>query len=356
MFATIGISIVIMFYMLVSKKELQRQGRKLMYAYLKKEIAEKIDSANIFDNIVSFSVDEIRREIIAKSKIKKHFGKMFNYIYYKKFAEKVLLPEKKYGVTFYSVTYSFMELLLYLKEMHNSKMFLMDDGVMSYRNVSHCLAESGKAKYIKHFLEIKTGKINPEKLFYLPELYQELNPQDKILPHRLNTVSDKNVELARAIFNVSDSDKIACKVVIIECNVGEYLYPEEADKLEAIYESIIKKYGSENVFFKRHPRDKREEIEGRTYMRGSVPFEAYNCIQDMSNIILVAWDSTAVLTSKIFFGQEPRIALLYKLVSTFNKDANLEATDKFYQAFRNCYNDPNRMLILENSDEWFEEN
>ena len=43
MFATIGISIVIMFYMLVSKKELQRQGRKLMYAYLKKEVAEKIE-------------------------------------------------------------------------------------------------------------------------------------------------------------------------------------------------------------------------------------------------------------------------------------------------------------------------
>lgn len=42
-FATIGISIVIMFYMLVSKKELQRQGRKLMYAYLKKEVAEKIE-------------------------------------------------------------------------------------------------------------------------------------------------------------------------------------------------------------------------------------------------------------------------------------------------------------------------
>lgn len=42
-FATIGISIVIMFYMLVSKRELQRQGRKLMYAYLKKEVAEKIE-------------------------------------------------------------------------------------------------------------------------------------------------------------------------------------------------------------------------------------------------------------------------------------------------------------------------
>ena len=39
---TIAIAVVIMFYVLLSKKELIRLGKKIVYAYLSKEKADKI--------------------------------------------------------------------------------------------------------------------------------------------------------------------------------------------------------------------------------------------------------------------------------------------------------------------------
>lgn len=56
--ATAGISIVIMFYILLSKEELKRQSRKMLYAYLKRGLADRIVyiaelTCNIFSKFLS---------------------------------------------------------------------------------------------------------------------------------------------------------------------------------------------------------------------------------------------------------------------------------------------------------------
>ena len=58
MFATVAISLVIMFYVLLSKEELARQSKKMLYAYLKKEIADRMIhiaclTRNIFTRFLS---------------------------------------------------------------------------------------------------------------------------------------------------------------------------------------------------------------------------------------------------------------------------------------------------------------
>ena len=123
----------------------------------------------------------------------------------------------------------------------------------------------------------------------------------------------------------------------------------ENDKLEKIYEKLIKKFGIDKIAFKRHPRDERELVSARKYIYGSVPFELFGCIQDLSSNILVAWDSTAVLTPKMFFGQEPTVILLYRIVK--GKINNYSETEKLYSMFSECYESKTKFIVPQTLEE-----
>ena len=120
--------------------------------------------------------------------------------------------------------------------------------------------------------------------------------------------------------------------------------------MEEIYEFLIKSIHS--IAFKRHPRDSRNNFKSRVYVEGTVPFEVINYIQDMTDIILIAWDSTSVITPKMFWNQEPRVLLLYKLVK--GKLNNTNETDEFYQTFKHYYVNKSRFMIPSNESEFKE--
>ena len=59
-------------------------------------------------------------------------------------------------------------------------------------------------------------------------------------------------------------------------------------------------------------------------------------IQNMSDKKLIAWDSTAVLTPKLFFNEEPEVVLMYRIFKVKKEALNPE-TDRLYTSFRESY-------------------
>lgn len=149
-------------------------------------------------------------------------------------------------------------------------------------------------------------------------------------------------------YNITNANMIKQNTVVIECKADDYLSDTANKRLEGLYEKV-KTAENGDVVFKRHPRDGRDKYKNRKYIEGNAPFELIASMQDITSKILIAWDSTSVITPKLFWSQEPRVILLYKIVK--GKIDNLEETDRFYQQFKECYNDKSRFFIPESEDE-----
>lgn len=61
---------------------------------------------------------------------------------------------------------------------------------MTYRNVNHCLAKNGFAKYFRKIVELSIGKINVTCLLYMPDLFERLNGSDFDI-EKLHPISKK---------------------------------------------------------------------------------------------------------------------------------------------------------------------
>jgi len=315
-----------------------------------KEVQDKLNRCKLFNHIKSYELKEIR-PLYNKTGISRSVGSLWSYINYRAVGKDIIVKGRNYQIVFYAAAISAIELLFYFQKQYKPRFVMYDDGVMTYRNVNHCLGNEGKVKYIKQIFEIVHGKIKPSLLLYMPELFSELNT-DKFSINKLNAMSISVINIAKSIYDISDEDTIDENIIVLECKVDDYLKNEEIKEIEEIYSILDKSYGR-NVIYKRHPRDKRELNKNRTYLEGQIPYEVYNMLQDMSEKTLIAWDSTATLTPKLFFDQEPNVILMYRIFNGKQEELNPE-THRLYSIFKKKYLKKGKFMIPDTINELIE--
>ena len=115
----------------------------------------------------------------------------------------------------------------------------------------------------------------------------------------------------------------------------------------------MKDFWKDELVIKRHPSDKKEKHCNIKYCECSdVPFEIIIANSDVSNKILISVFSTAAITPKILFNQEPKIILLCKIFQGYSKECN-EDVIKFFEKTKGLYHAEN-FYIPETEDELFE--
>lgn len=313
-----------------------------------KEIELRLKKLGIFENIVSYHLNEYRACSNSNYRILKSLMRQISYLKFVELGKKVTVLKRKYDEVYFAAAVSAQELIFYFQKMSAPEFIIFDDGVMTYREVAWVNGEKEKIQFVKKLIYCLYGKPQFTYEVYSKELFNKMNPSIANVK-TLDVISDKSRDYLIEVFEANKNESIKGKVIIIECKVDEYLSHEDELILEELYSKIIDYFGNDNVLFKRHPRDNRELNSNRNYLNSTIPFELWGCGNDLNDNILIAWDSTAVLTPKLFYGQEPMVILLYKIV---NGKRNLSGrTNILYNEFWNIYEDKKKFFIPQNVDE-----
>lgn len=181
------------------------------------------------------------------------------------------------------------------------------------------------------------------KQLFSPALYRQLQGTDMKIG-KIPSPSCLPQGLIRDVFLNGQTVHFAEKVLIFDTMRMEILTPEGAQKNEILFRMIEDFFGSEQVLYKRHPRDTTSENRAvRKLPAPDAPFEAICDQNDCSCKILAAFYSTAVFTPKLLFDQEPVVILLYRILQPYvTRHADM---DTYVQAVRNLYRHPERILV-----------
>ena len=235
----------------------------------------------------------------------------------------ILIPDTQYKRIYISSKAYTSRLVQFHCEKYNlnTEFILYDDGLGSYINKK--LISPSLLDCIVRWIAFRKilGIQSDKRILYFPELYEKIHPEcDRNLISRIQT---EKLTVYRSVINriFGYKDELRMKeTVIVLDHPREGLSEKQNALLEDAYNIIIENYGTENVLFKLHPRDKRPLLEGRKYYNDtSLPFEILCMNTEMEDKILVSVMSTAVITPKLMFGQEPKIILLYKILDGISK-------------------------------------
>lgn len=116
---------------------------------------------------------------------------------------------------------------------------------------------------------------------------------------------------------------------------------------------------SEDYIIRKHPTRVPEDNEYNKINiamspKENTPWEVILLnMRDISSKILISINSTACITPKLLFDQEPYVILLYKLVPEFlnHYRVTLPQNERFFYSIKNCYRDTKKFFIPETFDQ-----
>lgn len=282
------------------------------------KIAARIQKIKIFDCVKVIDENRLHRFLQVRSKFLIHLSMVMDYFRVDRKAKQILISNTHYNKIYISSKAYTPRLVQFYCEKNSidTEFVLYDDGLGSYINDD--IINPSRLDRLVRLLAFRRmlGIQSAKRILYFPELYERFHPE-----HKKDLISCipkeeifNNRSTINMIFEYRDEMSIKEPVIILD-DPRVLLSEKQNSTLEDIYELIIEYYGSENVLFKPHPRDKRPRLNKRKYYeRTSLPFEVLCMNTDMEEKILVSMMSTAVVTPKLMFNQEPKVILLYKLL------------------------------------------
>lgn len=314
-------------------------------------IIENIRRKKIFQNVILVKTTDILNYSMHKS-----LNSFLCYINYRKIVPLYLLPYLYNTMLF--CTNSIIERLtrFYLIETYDysPKFIMFDEGVGSYFGNMEQIHTRGD-KFLRKVIFKKKENSNHifDKFLYVPELY--VHNEDsaygnimKIPPINLDT----ELDVFNDIFEFQEKYKIDEKVIFIDLPSDRVFNENGKKKYYNIIEKLETFWKSELVM-KKHPSDKKKKHLNIKYCECSdIPFEIIIGNSDVNNKILISVFSTATITPKILFNQEPKVILLCKIFQGYSKECN-EKVIKFFEKVNELYH-AEKYYIPETENELFE--
>lgn len=318
-----------------------------------RNVANRIIECNFFDNVKW--VDESKYKSKSKNKVVRWASIVNSYINVNSIFEDICINGTEYLKLYISSKAYVGRVfdLYYLKNNFSIKRFYFEDGIGSYCNPNLFIPRMSD-RIIRFFLYgFKSICKSYELIVFCPELFNRLNKNTKLSCSTETidkSVFKNRIEEINYIFQIQKDVVIEEDFIVLD-NLNESLFDDmNREKLYSIYHTIEKHVDTNDLIYKPHPRDKSIKSTGRKYYKyQSLPLESIALNTDFNNKVLLGVTSTAIVSPKMLFEDEPYIVLLYKLVKTTYSD--MELIESVFQAIREVYKSKSKFFIPESEDE-----
>lgn len=228
----------------------------------------------------------------------------------------------------------------------------VEDGVGTYfedeiyspsRIASTILKLRGKMKYIS---KVKTIYVfQPQMMF---------GNRDEFVIKKIPPVSRNNIEFTELVTKLWTFKEMDFHAMYMEQPYNEVIGAEYDTREKQIFEIIEKYFKNDELIVRIHPRSK-DKFADKYKDTNYAPYEAILLNYNVEKKIIISTFSTACLTPKMMFNQEPLVILTYKLYPSFlKKYEEIDKIDAFINKFKMSYRE-NKYVQVPNTIEEFEE-
>jgi|GEM_PF-1207045 len=307
------------------------------------EIARNLEKINIFQKVYIIETNKYKspygiiKKFIMDNSIKKEFGN-------KNYKQLYICYNGLLQNLFYN---------LFLNTNKNMIVNFFDEGTATY---IYPYKNALKSVY-KIFLALLRMKSMDKHLdsvyLYCPSAIQE-NKQYKV--KQLPKISKKNeglINIYNQIFdyNCEENEFEGRKIIFFEESFSQDTDCSDEELIGMVLNSIDK----DEIIVKRHPRVKKNRYidYGVKYNKNSsIPWELYLLNNDFQEKILITLSSTAAISPKVIFDEEPRVIILYHLL---DKKAYIHTDffDKYIDSIKNLYKDKEKFLLTKTKEEFY---
>lgn len=312
-----------------------------------KDIVENVKELGIFNNVYLLPNISIEYPITVKRCLD---------ISIKKNAVKKLLKDKSYENVYYNVDGWLYNSIIFSGLKRKGKTFkniFVENGVNPY-----ITPYDGKEWYLRffihaNFLTCMDGRFVDERYVFEPDAMQVHQSGNIKSISKIDMTDERYKAAINDTFKYdSECDSFKGKDIIIM----EQAPRREPINMVALWENVSQSIDKNRAIIKSHPRQADSELRKLgvdVYGRFMIPWEALMLNEDMSSKTLLSIFSTACITPKLMFDEEPRVIMLYKLMG---RDFSFfgERMVQFVQDIGNRYRDKSKFFVPDSWDEFRE--
>ena len=320
-------------------------------------IAKRIRKLGLFNKVRVINSEKIYNKYYTHRKgFLNHIEIARSYLYVDSISAMILGENVCYKNIFVS-TKAYMPrmvILHFIKHKCRIKVNFFDDGLASYFGDDAYAPQKGDVMIRKLLFGKKAVDLSCDRYLLSPELFKVINPDFKHRIYAIENIWGDPVwtDRLKKIFNVDDIAPIDRRAVILDDPVDELFTPENAQKMNDIFKTVIESFGSEDTIIKKHPRSRTEPMPGCTcYPDYGIPFEMICIGSDLDSKVIISYRGTAAATPKTLLGQEPYVILLYKLVESKLPSTSGALADRYFESIRSIYSDKSKVMIPKDTDE-----
>jgi hypothetical protein len=322
----------------------------LDHATVNEKLYKKLKKMNLFNEVFFAKTRHVANggkskiEFLRDLKELNHFRKkeyMLNQVNLKQVNyEKVLVPsdDPPSQVFWYHIKQNHPEASLYVYE----------DGTKSYTFFDLKFSKF-KSWYLNHlfgvgfFEEIEGAFLHHPKYFanHRNVATYTIPPIDKKDP--------KVKEVMNDVFDFQESDGLFKEQTHFVFFDQAFQFDSELLAQQHLYQLLNEQIDSKRMVVKMHPRTERHEYQQT--IAGNYPFEVMQLNNQMRNKVLISAVSTACLSPKLVFDEEPYVILFYKLMDAPIFQQSQKAYFDFAERVQADYRDKNRFFIPETEEE-----
>ncbi len=255
------------------------------------------------------------------------------------------LKQQSYNVIFTSNLTTFMMAMVLANP--DAEVYYYDDGIASYTYKIGPNYLTGKKRLLFKFYRINVERFYPKKL-YLNNASMFIDgwnvPLVQLPP--LSGASEERYAAMSRVFGTVPEIYSDHKTILLTNPVemrDESVRAEQERKKDELLEML----SSLNVLRRPHPRETVKPA-GNAVIDNSGCLWEQVCMKTIdSGYTLIGTASTAMISPKLFFDQEPRLIFLFKALDFPVDDTFLQLLDKLIKSYKN----PDDIIVLENLNE-----
>lgn len=274
----------------------------------------------------------------------------YKFLFKELFSKKIFSVKinQKYENVFLAGTEMFSKMIAFKLREKNGDIYYYEDGIASYYEVMNVETKNKKDSILKLRYGARPLEICKKLYVYEPDCVT--NNSNQIPVGQLEKIVDSQ-HFKIDIKRVFSAEKYVLDKPCVFLNAW-FNDKEQYNLQRRLLDKMLSVVGTEKSLVKLHPNEigTIDENDGVNYLAGKASFEVCNFGYDYSNQIFVSIISTACLTPKMIYDQEPYIIYLYKI---FEKDYPMwEDVDETIKKLISCYKNPEKVFIPESWEEY----